>query len=896
MSNSNKYICTVDYATTTFIGTTNNGYTLENTFPAVVLMVDGVAPIVGDMILVKDQTSSIDNGVYQVTRLNSVVDNVGFELQRVCMGVEKIYTVFVKSGTTQSTTWWCTDLGVVPYTPAVTPQVFTEIPLGGDGTLQDAYDNTTPGVPEIILDPAHGALTIRDSVVPLGSNLLEVQDNGGATTYFSVDATGTTVDGKLTVTGLIDPTGLQCIEQSSNPGVVAPGNGTFWVRDDVPNVPIFTDDVGTDWNLLNVAAGNLQSTYDAGPTGEINLDAGIGKILISDELGGGIGGNIFEVEDTSSNSLFAVSDTKVTSGVNVEITGNLNVMGTLTYIDTTNLSVSDRFIFSAANYDLNPAITAGMVFNCDPDTTAQVMVAAGGFTAGVAAVSNPTVVVNIASGTFSPGDVIVIVGSDSNENDGIYEVDSHAGNLVTIRGVGTVLTTIDFVRNQFTTNAVVAGTITKTNVSVLRSRFDCDFEVTKGSDAASLTTNTAVLIKSISSAGGESIVANGDGPASTLKGLTAGTGIVLTGGINDVTITNTSPASAVTLQNTYDNSGATPIITLDDADGGIIIRDDTGPAVTGNLFAIQNNGGTTTYFSVDATGTTVDGKLTVTGLIDPTGLQCVEQAANPGTVAAGNGTFWVKNDSPNVPVFTDDVGTDYILNTFLSNTDTPAAYVANSILAVNSGSSAVEFSNNLKGTNTDVTGSSVAIGGSSSVGANTSSVAIGASASVTTNSAIAVGSNALTDISETVVVQAMPMVQRTMATGILGGTAWTGSQTCIATPIIDLAPGSVPANTDITLPAGTRLYVDQIDIIKTNVSGAPSAATIDIGTIATPAFFITGLSYGGPANNTIGNRITNSALLGTDGVTTLRVQITSAGGGSPNNIRVVFKGTLIRDE
>jgi len=288
--------------------------------------------------------------------------------------------------------------------------------------------------------------------------------------------------------------------------------------------------------------------------------------------------------------------------------------------------------------------------------------------------------------------------------------------------------------------------------------------------------------------------------------------------------------------------------------------------------------------------------LLLLDLLIQTGLQCVEQAANPGTVAAGNGTFWVKNDSPNVPVFTDDVGTDYILNTFLSNTDTPAAYVANSILAVNSGSSAVEFSNNLKGTNTDATGSSVAIGGSSSVGANTSSVALGASASVTTNSAIAVGSNALADISETVVVQAMPMVQRTMTTGILGGTAWTGSQTCIATPIIDLAPGSVPANTDITLPAGTRLYVDQIDIIKTNVSGAPSAATIDIGTIATPAFFITGLSYGGPANNTIGNRITNSALLGTDGVTTLRVQITSAGGGSPNNIRVVFKGTLIRDE
>lgn len=37
-----------------------------------------------------------------------------------------------------------------------------------------------------------------------------------------------------------------------------------------------------------------------------------------------------------------------------------------------------------------------------------------------------------------------------------------------------------------------------------------------------------------------------------------------------------------------------------------------------------------------------------------------ERAAAEGAVA-GTGQFWVKNDSPNVPYFTDDAGTDHNL-------------------------------------------------------------------------------------------------------------------------------------------------------------------------------------------------------------------------------------------
>jgi hypothetical protein len=58
-------------------------------------------------------------------------------------------------------------------------------------------------------------------------------------------------------------------------------------------------------------------------------------------------------------------------------------------------------------------------------------------------------------------------------------------------------------------------------------------------------------------------------------------------------------------------------------------------------------------------GLSVDGKLTVAGLIDPSGMVFDEQATVPGGApGAAKGTLWVRNDTPNVLIFTDDVGSD----------------------------------------------------------------------------------------------------------------------------------------------------------------------------------------------------------------------------------------------
>lgn len=64
-----------------------------------------------------------------------------------------------------------------------------------------------------------------------------------------------TINGKLTVTGLIDPTGLVLDEQATAPASPVAGKGLIWVKDDIPNILRFSDDVGSDFIVPVVPAG-----------------------------------------------------------------------------------------------------------------------------------------------------------------------------------------------------------------------------------------------------------------------------------------------------------------------------------------------------------------------------------------------------------------------------------------------------------------------------------------------------------------------------------------------------------------------------------------------------------------------------------------------------------------
>ena len=131
-----------------------------------------------------------------------------------------------------------TDLSNVSEAKFSAASKFGEVSTGTGAfsvtTLQNAYNNSI--TPEIIVTSTNGALSIQDAATPIGANLFEVQSNGGGTSYLSVDATGVTIAGNLTVDGTtttINTTNLEVTDANitiNNGGNQASADGIAGLR------------------------------------------------------------------------------------------------------------------------------------------------------------------------------------------------------------------------------------------------------------------------------------------------------------------------------------------------------------------------------------------------------------------------------------------------------------------------------------------------------------------------------------------------------------------------------------------------------------------------------------------------------------------------------------------
>jgi len=173
-----------------------------------------------------------------------------------------------------------------------------------------------------------------------------------------------------------------------------------------------------------------------------------------------------------------ISAQPIDVNADLRVTGDLFIQGTVTSIDSEQVNIADNYLFLNQNYTTSIAQPGGLVVNYLPTSTADTV--NGAFTAGVPAVSNPTVITT-GSDTFAPGDLIMISGANMEENDGLYEVEFHSGTTLHIRGVGTSPTLQDFTQTDFQADTTVAGAITKINVSVLRAGTDGAWESAIGS-------------------------------------------------------------------------------------------------------------------------------------------------------------------------------------------------------------------------------------------------------------------------------------------------------------------------------------------------------------------------------------------------------------------------------
>ena len=144
-----------------------------------------------------------------------------------------------------------------------------------------------------------------------------------------------------------------------------------------------------------------------------------------------------------------------------------------------NFSVQDSFVKFSSAYTTTTAQEGGMVVNYLPTATADTVTDLT-FTAGIASTSNPTIATDTAS-VFSVNDIVMISGTEAQENDGIFEVLTHTANLLTVRGVGTTATDEAFSRDQLIDKTSDSAVITKVNVAVLQADQSGEFQTAKGS-------------------------------------------------------------------------------------------------------------------------------------------------------------------------------------------------------------------------------------------------------------------------------------------------------------------------------------------------------------------------------------------------------------------------------
>jgi hypothetical protein len=299
----------------------------------------------------------------------------------------------------------------------------------------------------------------------------------------------------------------------------------------------------------------------------------------------------------------------------VVISGNLTLSGTAVGVELETINVEDNHIYVNAGYTTAAAQTGGIVANYLPTATTDT-VAATGFTAGVPATSNPTVFTT-GSGTFSATDLIQISGANLQDNNGLFEVLTHTGTTLTIKGVGLTDTAEDFTQRQFSTDTTVAGAITKVGVAVIRAGTDGAWEVANGNQT------------------GFSFVDLGTGGSDTLQqAYVAGNTITTSAGEGNVIIAGTEEVNITT-------TGGLNLDTVFDFDGTTFDVNVTGS----NAFSIDGTaasnltvtGGNLTLSSVTSGDVIVSSAANVT--IDGTGISIDGTSASNLTATSANLTL-----------------------------------------------------------------------------------------------------------------------------------------------------------------------------------------------------------------------------------------------------------------
>ncbi len=535
----------------------------------------------------------------------------------------------------------------------------------------------------------------------------------------------TTVNGKLTVTGLIDPTGLVLDQQATVPFTPAVSTkGTLWVRNDSPNVLVFTNGAGTDTVLGATSSQNLSQTLSFGNfTGGFNIVVTSGD-SIKGSVGAGAVGATVPIIGGQGDTGFAGGPVTITGGPGsstVGAGGGVTITGgTPTSGNGGAISISGSNGVGGTNAGGNVSITAGN------------SVSSG--TAGVISITGGT------GGSTSTGGSVTITGGAGGSTSGAGGNITIQGGLPTSGNGGSVTLAG---RNAIGGNNFGGG-VTITGGNATGSGVANSISITGGSGG---TTGTAANVNITSGAGGSTsgdsgsvnLIAgtptDGNGGAITLTAA-AGVGTSRSGGNISLTAgTATGAGSGGNVSLTAGNgvsAGNAGNVTVNAGNGGtssiagsVTITSGNGGSTSGDSGAINltvgtvtsGNGGSITLTAGDANdfSSALNGGNIVlhpgvkfgagnTGVVQITGsgaaIRFDQVSAVPTNPGSSKATIWVKNTTPTILAFTDGYNIDNIISPFEitpttlttdQNDYNPTDWANATTIRLNSGSTAVNI-------------------------------------------------------------------------------------------------------------------------------------------------------------------------------------------------------------
>jgi len=479
------------------------------------------------------------------------------------------------------------------------------------------------------------------------------------------------------------------------------GGATFDVTDGTNSLFTVTSVTGGDTlamaNLLTVDVDTSGAITMDSSGGGISLDANAasnftvdsadltlaattsGDVAISSDVDVTVTASSGEVTiaATGGDANFDAYDTRRSSNLDLNANTPAAVQrNEFSRVSFENQDEGNLFTVYNGGYTLPTGTTGGRVNIINQGSSGADTVAGAGFTAGVAGSSDATVATTGAS-TFAANDYILITdtsGSTDPRNLGLFQVNGHSSFLLSLRGPLTAPQAgLEWMGQQFATDATTGADITHVNISILRTTSAGDWEIAEnegnGAPTFSSLSTTGTLAAAVADTGSTSAtmdqgftwnISAGD----SLAFEDGGGGNILAlshsaGGDRSVTIngeaassfsvagaaltleTTTAGNLTVTAADTLDMDGST--VDIDGGTGGVLI--DSTDTVSIDANAASNF--TVTGANLDlVTVTTGDVNVTAADVVDVDGTDVeIDGSTSVSLEAGASGTVNVGADA-----------------------------------------------------------------------------------------------------------------------------------------------------------------------------------------------------------------------------------------------------------